>query len=80
MIRTTIAIAVMCGALPLSAQTAKDIRGATELVALDNEPPAKLIVDPPIPAHLANSRTRPDHDQSAQSRDAPSSTSDPSGI
>lgn len=56
MIRTTIAIAVMCGALSVSAQTAKDIRGATELVALDNEPPAKLIVDPPIPEQLALGR------------------------
>ncbi len=31
-----------------SAQTARDIRGPSALVALENEPPPKLIVDPPL--------------------------------
>jgi len=38
------------------AQTAKDVKGATPLVAIQNEPPAKLIVDPPIPEQLALGR------------------------
>ncbi len=38
------------------AQTAKDVKGATPLVAIPNEPPPKLIVDPPIPAQLASGR------------------------
>ena len=43
-------------ALPASAQSARDIRGPTELVAIPNEAPAKLIVDPPIPEQLALGR------------------------
>jgi hypothetical protein len=39
-----------------AAQTAKDIKGATPLVAIPNEPAAKLIVDPPIPEQLAQGR------------------------
>ncbi len=38
------------------AQSARDIRGPTPLVAMQNEPPAKLIVDPPIPEQLALGR------------------------
>jgi hypothetical protein len=40
----------------LSAQTAKDIRGASPLVALENEPPPRLIVDPPLAEPLAAGR------------------------
>jgi hypothetical protein len=36
-----------------SGQSAKDIRGPSPLVAIENEPPAKLIVDPPLPEPLA---------------------------
>src|SRR5271155_1966543 len=39
-----------------SAQTAKDVKGPTPLVAIANEPPPKLIVDPPIPEQLALGR------------------------
>jgi hypothetical protein len=35
------------------AQSAKDIRGPSALVAIENEPPAKLIVDPPLAEQLA---------------------------
>lgn len=42
--------AVSAGA---SAQSAKDIRGASALIAIESEPPAKIIVDPPIPESLA---------------------------
>jgi hypothetical protein len=35
------------------AQSARDIRGPSPLVAIENEPPAKLIVDPPLPEQLA---------------------------
>src|SRR6516162_5822450 len=38
------------------AQTAKQIKGATALVAIPNEPPVKLIVDQPIPEQLALGR------------------------
>lgn len=35
------------------AQGAKDIRGPSPLIAIENEAPAKLIVDPPLPGPLA---------------------------
>ena len=38
------------------AQSAKDIRGPSSLVTIENEPPAKLIVDPPLPEPLAAGR------------------------
>jgi Family of unknown function (DUF6130) len=39
-----------------SAQSAKDIRGSSPLIAIENEAPAKLIVDPPLPEPLAQGR------------------------
>jgi hypothetical protein len=39
-----------------SAQSAKEVKGSTPLVAIPNEAPAKLIVDPPIPEQLALGR------------------------
>ncbi len=36
-----------------AAQSAKDVRGPTPLLAIENEPPAKLIVDPPLPEPLS---------------------------
>jgi Family of unknown function (DUF6130) len=38
------------------ALSARDIRGASPLIAIDNEAPAKLIVDPPLPEPLAQGR------------------------
>jgi Family of unknown function (DUF6130) len=38
------------------AQSARDIRGPSPLVAIGNEAPAKLIVDPPLPEPLALGR------------------------
>jgi uncharacterized protein DUF6130 len=35
------------------AQSAGDIRGPSPLVAIENEPPARLIVDPPLAEQLA---------------------------
>jgi hypothetical protein len=35
------------------AQSARDVRGASPYVAIENEPAPKLIVDPPLPAGLA---------------------------
>jgi hypothetical protein len=35
------------------AQTAKEIRGASPYIAIENEPAPKLIVDPPLPEGLA---------------------------
>ena len=43
-------------ALAALAQTAREVKGATPLVAIPNEAPAKLIVDPPIPEQLAQGR------------------------
>ena len=43
-------------ALSASAQSARDIRGPTELVAIPDEAPPKLVVDPPIPDQLALGR------------------------
>jgi hypothetical protein len=37
-------------------QSAKDVRGPTELVAIPDEPPAKLVVDQPIADQLALGR------------------------
>ena len=51
-----IGMAVALSALTASAQTAKDVKGATPLVAIQNEAPAQLIVDPPIPEQLALGR------------------------
>jgi hypothetical protein len=36
-----------------SAQSARDIRGPSPLVAIENEPPPGLVVDPPLPEQLA---------------------------
>ena len=35
------------------AQSAKDIRGPSPLVAIENEAPPRLVVDPPLPERLA---------------------------
>ena len=51
-----LAIAVTLYALSVAAQTAKEVKGPTALVAVPNEAPAKLIVDPPIPEQLALGR------------------------
>jgi hypothetical protein len=51
-----IAIAFAVCPLAAAAQTAKEVRGATPLVAVPNETPAKLIVDPPIPEQLVQGR------------------------
>ena len=51
-----IAMAVALSAISAAAQTAKEVKGATPLVAVPAEAPAKLIVDPPIPEQLALGR------------------------
>jgi hypothetical protein len=50
--------AALCTVAPGSphAQSARDIRGASPLVALENEAPPKLIVDPPLAEPLAAGR------------------------
>jgi hypothetical protein len=48
--------AVAAGALLATnafAQSARDVRGSTPYLAIENEPPPKLIVDPPLAAGLA---------------------------
>jgi hypothetical protein len=51
-----IGIAVALIALSATAQTAREVKVATPLIAIQNEGPAKLIVDPPIPEQLALGR------------------------
>ena len=51
-----IGTAVVLSALSAPAQTAKDVKGATPLVGIQNEAAAKLIVDEPIPEQLALGR------------------------
>jgi hypothetical protein len=36
-----------------TAQTARDVKGATPLLAIENEPPVSLFVDPPLPGPLS---------------------------
>ena len=47
------ALMVSAVALSAAAQTAREIKGPTPYVAIPNEPPPKVIVDPPIPEQLA---------------------------
>ena len=54
--RAVIGIAVALQTLSALAQTAREVKGPTPLVAIQNEVPAKLIVDPPIPEQLALGR------------------------
>jgi hypothetical protein len=52
---TTLGAMAACTAFAASAfaQSARDIRGPSPLVAIENEPPAELIVDPPLAEQLA---------------------------
>jgi hypothetical protein len=52
---TVIAIAGVVGATS-SAQSAKDVRGPTPLLAIENEAAPKLIVDAPLPGPLSLGR------------------------
>jgi hypothetical protein len=51
----TLAVMTACTmfAATASAQSARDIVGPSALVAIENEPPPKLIVDPPLAEQLA---------------------------
>ena len=60
-----VAVAMVAGVLDLALtatrvhaqpapQSAKEVRGATPYMEIKDEPPAKLIVDPPLPDLLAN--------------------------
>jgi len=51
-----IGMALTIHASSASAQSARDVKGPTPLVAIPSEPPPKLIVDPPIPEQLALGR------------------------
>lgn len=41
---------------PVALLSAKDVRGPSPLLAIENEPPPRLIVDPPLPEPLAQGR------------------------
>jgi hypothetical protein len=46
------ATVILCASAAFG-QSARDIRGADPVVPLENEPPARIIVDPPLPESLA---------------------------
>ena len=50
--RAIISLVAVLAASEASAQSAKDIRGPSPYVAIDNEPPPRLIVDSPLPEGL----------------------------
>ena len=43
-------------AAPLLAQTAREVRGAAPVEPLPSEPPAKIVIDPPLPEPLSHGR------------------------
>jgi hypothetical protein len=45
-------VAICVATAPVSAQTAKDICGAAPVQPVQNEPPAKIIIDPPLAESL----------------------------
>jgi Family of unknown function (DUF6130) len=49
-------IAACLMAAPGAAQTAREVRGAAAVEPLQNEPPAKIIIDPPLPEPLSLGR------------------------
>jgi hypothetical protein len=54
-----VAMSVIAGCLMtacVSAQTAREVRGAAAVELLQNEPPAKIIIDPPLPEPLTRGR------------------------
>jgi hypothetical protein len=55
-VSVTLAALLASVAFGAAAQTARDVQGPTPLVAIPNEPPPKLVVDPPIPDQLAQGR------------------------
>jgi hypothetical protein len=54
--RRVVEIALTLLATGASAQSARDINGPAPLLAIKNEAPAKLVVDPPLPEPLAQGR------------------------
>jgi hypothetical protein len=46
-------VPLILSAAGATAQTARDVKGATPLLAIENEPPARLFVDPPLPEPLS---------------------------
>jgi len=46
------AMGALCTSI-VAAQSARDVRGPSPLIAIENEAPAKLIVDPPLPEPLS---------------------------
>ena len=55
---TSLGAAALLVVLAVSAagQSARDVRGPSPLIAIDNEPPPKLIVDPPLAEALLQGR------------------------
>jgi hypothetical protein len=49
-------IAACLMAASVSAQTAREVRGAAAVEPLQNEPPAKIMIDPPLPEPLSRGR------------------------
>lgn len=51
-----LAMAATLSATTASGQTARDVRGPSPLVAIENEAAPRLVVDPPLPDQLAAGR------------------------
>ena len=49
----TLAASAALVATDASAQSAREVRGPTPYLAIENEPPPRLIVDPPLPEGLS---------------------------
>jgi hypothetical protein len=55
--RASAAVIVAClVAAPVAAQTAREVLGAAAVEPLQNEPPAKIIIDPPLAESLSHGR------------------------
>jgi hypothetical protein len=52
------AAAVLCASTAM-AQTVRDIRGPAPVAPLAGEPPAKIVIDPPLADSLAHGRVVP---------------------
>ena len=54
-VRATVVIAFLVAA-SATAQTAREVRGAAAVEPLQNEPPAKIVIDPPLVEPLSHGR------------------------
>lgn len=56
LVKGAMVVAISSIASSAAGQSARDVRGPSPLVALENEPPPRLIVDPPLAEPLSHGR------------------------